>query len=126
LKDLVVVVTGSGKGLGKGIAESCYAEGAKVVTWDRSGAAKAVADALDPSGKRTLYVQADTVNEAQVVEAFDEVVKKFGRVDVLVNNAGISRHRPIEELTLELFEEVMKINVTGVFLCCKSVVPIMK
>jgi 3-oxoacyl-[acyl-carrier protein] reductase len=126
LKDLVVVVTGSGKGLGKGIAESCYAEGAKVVTWDRSGAAKAVADALDPSGKRTLYVQADAVNEAQVVKAFDEAVKRFGRVDVLVNNAGISRHKPIEELTLELFEEVMKINVTGVFLCCKGVVPIMK
>jgi 3-oxoacyl-[acyl-carrier protein] reductase len=126
LKDLVVVVTGSGKGLGKGIAESCYAEGAKVVTWDRSRAAKAVADALDPSGKRTLYVQADAVNEAQVVKAFDEVMKRFGRVDVLVNNAGISRHRPIEELTLELFEEVMKINVTGLFLCCKSVVPIMK
>jgi 3-oxoacyl-[acyl-carrier protein] reductase len=126
LKDLVVVITGSGKGLGKGIAESCYAEGAKVVTWDRSGVANAVADALDPSGKRTLYVQADTVNEAQVVKAFDEVVKRFGRVDVLVNNAGISRHKPIEEMTLELFEEVIKINVTGLFLCCKSVVPIMK
>jgi 3-oxoacyl-[acyl-carrier protein] reductase len=126
LKDLVVVVTGSGKGLGKGIAESCYAEGATVVTWDRSGAAKAVADTLDPSGKRTLYVQADAVKEEQVVRAFDEVVKKFGRVDVLVNNAGISRHKPIEEMTLELFEEVMRINVTGLFLCCKGVVPIMK
>jgi 3-oxoacyl-[acyl-carrier protein] reductase len=126
LKDLVVVVTGSGKGLGKGIAESCFAEGAKVVTWDRSGAAKAVADTLDPSGKRTLYVQADAVNEAQVVKAFEQVVQKFGRVDVLVNNAGISRHKPIEEMTLELFEEVMKLNVTGLFLCCKAVVPIMK
>jgi 3-oxoacyl-[acyl-carrier protein] reductase len=126
LKDLVVVVTGSGKGLGKGIAESCYAEGAKIVTWDRSGAAKAVADTLDPSGKRTLYVQADAVNEAQVVKAFEQVVQQFGRVDVLVNNAGISRHKPIEEMTLELFEEVMRINVTGLFLCCKAVVPIMK
>ncbi len=126
MKDLVVVVTGSGKGLGKGIAESCYAEGATVVTWDRSGAAKAVADTLDPSGKRTLYVQADAVKEEQVVRAFDEVVKRFGRVDVLVNNAGISRHKPIEEMTLELFEEVMRINVTGLFLCCKAVVPIMK
>ena len=126
LKDQVVVVTGSGKGLGKSIAECCYREGAKVVTWDRSGGGKAVADALDPSGERTLYVQADAVNEAQVVRAFGEVVKKFGRVDVLVNNAGISRHKPIEEMTLELFEEVMRTNVTGLFLCCKGVVPIMK
>lgn len=126
MKDLVVVVTGSGKGLGKGIAESCYAEGAKVVTWDRSGGAKSVADTLDPSGKRTLYVRADAVSEAQVVKAFEQVVQKFGRVDVLVNNAGISRHKPIEEMTLELFEEVMRINVTGLFLCCKGVVPIMK
>ena len=126
LKDQVVVVTGSGKGLGKGIAESCYAEGAKLVTWDRSGLGKAVADTLDPTGKRSLYVQADAVNEAQVVKAFEQVVQKFGRVDVLVNNAGISRHKPIEEMTLELFEEVMRINVTGLFLCCKGVVPIMK
>jgi NAD(P)-dependent dehydrogenase (short-subunit alcohol dehydrogenase family) len=126
LKDLVVVVTGSGKGLGKAIAECCYAEGAKVVTWDRSGAGKGVADALDPAGNRALYVQADAVQEEQVVRAFGEVVKKFGRVDVLVNNAGISRHKPIEEMTLELYEEVMRINVTGLFLCCKGVVPIMK
>jgi 3-oxoacyl-[acyl-carrier protein] reductase len=126
LRDLVVVVTGSGKGLGKSIAQCCYAEGATVVTWDRSGAAKGVADALDPTGTRTLYVQADAVREDQVVAAFGEVVKKFGRVDVLVNNAGISRHKPIEEMSLELFEEVMRINVTGLFLCCKGVVPIMK
>jgi 3-oxoacyl-[acyl-carrier protein] reductase len=126
LKDLVVVVTGSGKGLGKGIAESCYAEGAKVVTWDRSGLAKGVADALDPSGARTLYVQADGRDEGAVVSAFAEAVKKFGRVDVLVNNAGVSRHKPIEEMTRELFEEVMQINVTALFLCCKGVTPIMK
>lgn len=126
LKDLVVVVTGSGKGLGKGIAESCYREGARVVTWDRSGAAKAVADALDPSGARTLYVQADATKEEEPIRAFDRVLQKFGRVDVLVNNAGISRHKPIEEMTLELFEEVMRTNVTGLFLCCKAVTPIMK
>jgi 3-oxoacyl-[acyl-carrier protein] reductase len=66
------------------------------------------------------------VNETQVVKAFEQVVQKFGRVDVLVNNAGISRHKPIEEMTLALFEEVMRTNVTGVFLCCKGVVPIMK
>jgi 3-oxoacyl-[acyl-carrier protein] reductase len=126
LKDLVVVVTGSGKGLGKGDAESCYAEGAMVVTWDRSGLAKGVADALDPSGQRTLYVRADVREEGQVARAFEEIMRKFGRVDVLVNNAGISRHKPLEEMTVELFEEVMKTNVTGVFLCCRAAAPTMK
>jgi 3-oxoacyl-[acyl-carrier protein] reductase len=126
LNGMVVVVTGSGKGLGKGIAESCYAEGASVVTWDRSGLGKGVAETLDPTGKRSFYVQADATKEAEVVKAFDAILQHFGRVDVLVNNAGISRHKPIEEMTLELFEEVMRINVTGLFLCCKGVVPIMK
>lgn len=126
LRDMVVVITGSGKGLGKGIAESCYAEGASVVTWDRSGLGKSVAETLDPTGKRSFYVQADATKEAEVVKAFDAILQHFGRVDVLVNNAGISRHKPIEEMTLELFEEVMRINVTGLFLCCKGVVPIMK
>jgi 3-oxoacyl-[acyl-carrier protein] reductase len=64
--------------------------------------------------------------EDQVARAFAEIMKKFGRVDVLVNNAGISRHKPLEEMTLELFEEVMKTNVTGIFLCCRAVAPIMK
>jgi 3-oxoacyl-[acyl-carrier protein] reductase len=53
-------------------------------------------------------------------------MKKFGRIDVLVNNAGISRHKPIEEMTLELWGEVIDTNLTGVFLCSKAVTPVMK
>lgn len=126
LKDLVCVVTGSGKGLGKAIAETLFQEGAKVVTWDRSGLAKGVAEALDSSGKRTFYVQADVRVEAQVLKAVDAIMKKFGRIDVLVNNTGISRHKPIEEMTMEIWQEVIDINLTGVFLCSKAVTPIMK
>lgn len=126
LKDLVCVVTGSGKGLGKGIAEKFFEEGAIVVTWDRSGLAKGVAETLDPSGKRSLYVKADVRDEKQVESAVSEVVAKFGRVDVLVNNAGISRHKPIEEMTMELWNEVIDTNLTGVFLCSKAVTPIMR
>ncbi|MGQ9645825.1 MAG: SDR family NAD(P)-dependent oxidoreductase [Thermodesulfobacteriota bacterium] len=126
LKDLVGVITGSGKGLGKGMAEKFFQEGARVVTWDRSGLAKGVAEALDPSGERTLYVRADVRDEKQVESAISEIVKKFGRLDILVNNAGISRHKPIEEMTLELWNEVIDTNLTGVFLCSKAVIPIMR
>jgi 3-oxoacyl-[acyl-carrier protein] reductase len=126
LKDLVCVVTGSGKGLGKAIAEKFFQEGAEVALWDRSGLAKSVANSLDPSGKKTLYVKADVREEDQVAHAISEIMKKFGRVDVLVNNAGISRHKPIEEMTLELWGEVIDTNLTGVFLCSKAVTPVMK
>ncbi len=126
LKDLVCVVTGSGKGLGKSMAEEFYKEGAKVVTWDRSGLAKGVAETLDPSGVKTLYVKADVREEKQVQDAVAEIVKKFRRIDVLVNNAGISRHKTIEEMTMALWNEVIDTNLTGVFLCCKAVAPIMK
>lgn len=126
LKDLVCVVTGSGKGLGKAMAEKFFQEGAKVALWDRSGLAKNVMTSIDPSGQKTVYVKADVREEDQVTNAIAEIMKKFGRIDVLVNNAGISRHKPIEEMTLELWGEVIDTNLTGVFLCSKAVTPVMK
>ncbi len=126
LQNLVCAVTGSGKGLGKAIAEKFYAEGAKVVLWDRSGLAKEVMASLDPSGERTLYVRADVREEEQVQQAAAQIAAKFGRIDVLVNNAGISRHKPLAEMTVELWDEVIDTNLKGVFLCCKAIVPYMK
>jgi 3-oxoacyl-[acyl-carrier protein] reductase len=126
LKDLVCVVTGSGKGLGKSMAETFFREGGKVVTWDRSGLGRGVAESLDPKGQKTLYVKADVRIEKEVASVFEQTVKKFGRVDVLVNNAGISRHKPIEEMPLETWDEVIQTNLTGVFLCSKAVAPIMR
>jgi 3-oxoacyl-[acyl-carrier protein] reductase len=126
LQNLVCAVTGSGKGLGKAIAEKFYAEGAKVVFWDRSGLAKEVKAAVDPSGERTLYVRADVREEEQVKQAAAQIVAKFGRIDVLVNNAGISRHKPLLDMTVELWDEVVDTNLKGVFLCCKAIAPYMK
>jgi len=126
LKNLVCAVTGSGKGLGKAIAEKFFQEGAKVVLWDRSGLAKGVMASLDPSGERTLYVRADVREEGQVQKAVAEIIAKFGRIDVLVNNAGISRHKPLAEMTVEIWDEVIDTNLKGVFLCCKGIAPFMK
>jgi 3-oxoacyl-[acyl-carrier protein] reductase len=123
----VAIVTGSGKGLGKAIAEAFFREGARVALWDVDlPSVKQMSDGLDPSGKRAIAVQVNVTIEAEVDRAVSETVERFGRLDVLVNNAGISRHRPIEEMTVEMFESVMKVNVTGTFICCRAVAPIMK
>jgi 3-oxoacyl-[acyl-carrier protein] reductase len=127
MEGLVAIVTGSGKGLGKAIAEAFFREGARVALWDVDLASvKQMRDRLDPSGKQAIAVQVDITIEAQVDRAVSETVERFGRLDVLVNNAGISRHRPIEEMTVDMFESVMKVNVTGTFICCRAVAPIMK
>lgn len=127
MKDLVAIVTGSGKGLGKAIAERFFQEGARVALWDIDlELVKQTRDGLDPSGERAITAHVDITNEREVARAVSETLERFGRIDVLVNNAGISRHRKIEELTVEMFESVMKVNVTGTFICCRAVTPIMK
>jgi NAD(P)-dependent dehydrogenase (short-subunit alcohol dehydrogenase family) len=127
LKDLNTVVTGAGQGLGKAIAEKFFQEGASVAIWDIDlPLAKKVAASLDSSGKKAIAVQVDVTSEREVANAVAEVMGKFKRIDAFVNNAGISRHKTIEEMTLEIFESVIKINLTGTFLCCRAVTPIMK
>jgi len=127
LKDLVAVVTGAGKGLGKAIAEKFFEEGAWVALWDIDlPPAEKVAATLDSSGRKAMAVKADINDEKEVSRAVSDVMSRFNRIDILVNNAGISRHKPIEEMTLELFESVIKVNLTGTFLCSRAVTPIMK
>jgi 3-oxoacyl-[acyl-carrier protein] reductase len=127
LKDLVAVVTGAGKGLGKAIAEKFFEEGAWVALWDIDlPLAESVAASLDSSGRRAMAVKVDITDETEVSRAVSVVMSRFNRIDILVNNAGISRHKPIEEMTLDLFESVIKVNLTGTFLCSRAVTPIMK
>lgn len=127
LKDLVAVVTGGAKGIGKTIAERFLAEGARVALWDIDLVlAEHTATSLDPSGERARAFRADVTKEGEIETAVREVIGQFGRIDILVNNAGISRHKPIEEMTLEIFEMVLKVNLTGTFLCCRAVTPVMK
>jgi NAD(P)-dependent dehydrogenase (short-subunit alcohol dehydrogenase family) len=127
LKGLVAIITGSGKGLGKATAERFFQEGAWVALWDVSlELVEKVKEALDPSGKKAMAIQVDITNEKEVEKAVSEVLKKFERIDVLVNNAGISRHKPIEEMTLDIWDAVIQTNLTGVFLCSKAVTPVMR
>lgn len=127
MKDQVCVVTGAGEGIGKAIAQKFFSEGAIVALWDMNGAlARKTALAIDPSGERTIAVQMNVTREADCIEAVRQTVDKFKRIDVLLNIAGISRHKKLEEMTMELWQQVIDVDLTGVFLCCKAVAPVMK
>lgn len=123
----VAVITGSARGIGAATAEAFYKAGAKVALLDLNGEeCRKRASTIDPGGGRAAAYQADITDERQVQNAVDGILAAFGRIDVLVNNAGILHHVPIEEKTVADFERVIKVNLTGAFSMCKAVVPIMK
>ena len=109
--DKTVVVTGAGGGIGQGIAARFAAEGARVVLADRSERVHAVAAELGGTG-----VEADITDPGDV----ERVFAAAERVDVLVNNAGVITISRLEELTLEDWDRVLRVNTTGAFLCCQA------
>lgn len=117
----VVVVTGGAAGIGRAIADRFAAGGDRLVLIDRDGAAAsaAVAD-LEARGTEALALAASVSDEAAVEAAFAAVMDRFGRVDVLVNNAGVSCNRPTLELSLAEWQRALDVNLTGVFLCAKA------
>lgn len=120
----VAVVTGASKGIGAEIARRLAADGAAVVVnyaSDREGADRVV-KAIEAAGGRAVAVQADLSEPDQVARPFDEAARVFGRVDVLVNNAGIYRFAPIEEVTPELFHSQFDLNVLGLLLATREAV----
>lgn len=123
----VALITGSARGIGAATAEAfCHAK-AKVALLDLNGeACQERATTIDPSGSNAAAYQADVTDEEQVKNAVDQILAVFGRIDILVNNAGILHHVPIEEKTVDDFESVLKANLTGAFIMCKAIVPIMK
>lgn len=124
----VAVVTGGGQGIGKGICQKLVADGYRVIVADADGeAAEETARELSEEGQARGVV-ADVSQEDSVIRLFDLVTKHWGRLDALVNNAGISSPEsgPIEELTLEHWNKVIGTNLTGMFLCAKYGTPLMR
>ena len=123
-----VLVTGGSKGLGKAMAEGFASAGANLFLVSRNlSEAKEAADEISSAyGVEAHGHEADVTDQASVEAMVSEAMEACGRIDVLVNNAGINRRGPIEELSLEDFKEVQEINVTGVWLCSRAVLPHMK
>jgi len=126
-KDKVTLITGGARGLGLEMAEAFYREGSNIVLLDvKREEIEAGAWKLAFSEERVMTCLADVTIEDQIRSAIQAIVARFGRIDVLVNNAGILKNDIIEEMSVADFEIVLKVNLTGTFIMCKTVVPIMK
>jgi 3-oxoacyl-[acyl-carrier protein] reductase len=127
-QDQVVMVTGAAKGIGAAIARAFAREGGRVAVLDVDvPAARTVAEAAQQLGGSALALKADVTVATDVRAAVDAVVSRWGRVDVLVNNAGgFSVIRRTEEIPDEEWDAILRLNMTSAFLCVKAVLPIMK
>jgi len=127
LIDRVAIVTGASNGLGRGIAESLAAAGARtVLAARRSALLEEVAAGIRQAGGTALPVTTDVTREEDVIRLFRQTQETYGRVDVLINNAGVPTHVPIEDITLKYWREVLDVNLTAAFLCSREAVKLMK
>ena len=124
LKGKVAVVTGASKGIGAATAKALAASGASVVVnyaTSKDGAEKVVAD-IKKNGGKAIAVHGNVAKSADVQKLFDETKKNFGKVDVLVNNAGVYKFQPIEDVTEDEFHRQFNINVLGTLLATREAV----
>jgi len=128
VQNQVAIVTGGGQGLGQAICQQLAAAGAHIVVADRNEAsANATAQALQQAnGQRSLAVCTDVAVEHEVAALVAQTLATFGRIDVLVANAGIVIAGEATNLSAEQWRRVIDVNLTGYFLCAKHVAPVMK
>ncbi|MDN5697980.1 MAG: SDR family NAD(P)-dependent oxidoreductase, partial [Rubrobacter sp.] len=126
LEGSVVVVTGAGRGLGRTIAEELGSQGATVVVnyANSKGPAEEVVSSLQQSGsKDSMAVQADVSDPKEAASLIEQTVERFGRVDVLVNNAGITRDKTMKKLPTEEWDEVIQTNLNSCYYTVKAALP---
>lgn len=118
------LVTGGSSGIGRACAIALAEAGADVAVNYVGNKAKAdeVVSVIEETGRRGAVVQADVSQETEVETMFSEVVEAFGTIDILVNNAGIQQDAPIEEMTLDQWQKVIGVNLTGQFICSRAAI----
>ena len=126
-QDKVVIITGGASGIGRVSALRFVAEGAKVVIWDIDKAkAEATRSEIEAGGGVAMVAIVNTTQPEQVAAAAQAVNDQFGRIDVLINNAGITRDATLRKMTLAQWQQVLDVNLTGVFVCTQAVAPYME
>ena len=126
LADKVAIVTGGARGIGQAVAELFVREGASVVIWDVLDSGEETAANIRAEGGKAKFMKVSVTDDDQVKAATKEVHDEFGKIDILINNAGITRDKTLLKMTNEEWDQVVNINLTGVFYCTRAVVPHMK
>jgi len=122
----VAIVTGSGQGIGRAIALALAREGASVVIVDwNENTARDVAAEINAAGGKSIALQVDISDADQVGSMVQQTLKAFGRIDILINNAGVGHVKLFLSITLEEWNRVLAINLTGQFLCAQAVARVM-
>jgi 3-oxoacyl-[acyl-carrier protein] reductase len=122
----VAVITGGAAGIGAETCKKFAREGAAVAIWDVNHIqGKELEILLQTEGFAARFIKVNTANYTEVGAAVQEVVKQFGKIDILINNAGITRDASLQKMTIEQWQQVMDVNLTGVFNCTKAISPVM-
>ncbi|RJP33098.1 MAG: SDR family oxidoreductase [Actinobacteria bacterium] len=122
----LAMVTGAASGIGRAAAELFARNGYDVAVMDIAEAVQETAAAAEAEGAACHSARGDVAEEKDVASFVHDVADRFGRIDVLVNNAGVVLVKPVEEIGVDEFRRVVNINLGGIFLFCKHVVPVMK
>ncbi len=118
----IVIITGGADGIGKAAVEKFAADGSIVIIWDvNQDKGAAIAETLGAEGKQVEFMFVNTADFSSVEKAGQQVIEKFGQVDVLINNAGITRDSSLKKMTPESWQQVIDVNLTGVFNCTKVI-----
>ena len=126
LKNKIALITGGANGIGLATTERFAKEGAKIILWDVSDQGNKIAERLKMEGHEIIFKKVSVTNQDEVQKAMTEAHEHFGRIDILINNAGITRDRTLLKMTMQEWDDVISVNLTGVFICTQAIAPIMK
>lgn len=126
LKEKVALITGGANGIGLATTERFAREGAGIILWDVSDKGIEVVERLNRQGYNAIFKKVSVTSGDEVQQAVAEARRHFGRIDILINNAGITKDRTLLKMSRQEWDDVIAVNLTGVFNCTQAVVPVMK
>ena len=126
LQNKIALITGGAAGIGLATAERFAKEGARLILWDVSAKGGDVAQRLRQEGADVIFKKVNVTDQDEVTRSVAEARDHFGRIDILINNAGITRDRTLLKMSRQEWDDVISVNLTGVFACTQAVAPVMK